>query len=65
MIANLAEYQLGRGELQLPSERLVRLQKGHLLGEKGLTKAGIRMPIARLHEWRAVFEGSEEARHTP
>jgi hypothetical protein len=33
-------------------------------GVKGFTKAGIRKMIARLHEELALYEGSEEARHS-
>ncbi len=45
-------------------ERLERLKKSHPIGSKGFTKAGIHKMIARLHEELAVYEGSEEARHS-
>jgi hypothetical protein len=62
VISSLAEYEKAREELLL-QERLQRLEQTHPLGSKGFTKAGIRKPIARLHEELAVYEGSEEARH--
>jgi len=48
---------------RLPSDSV--LQRGHPIGEKGFTKAGIRKLIARLNEELAVFEGGEEARSSP
>jgi prefoldin subunit 5 len=62
MIANLADYQKAKEELQSLEERLARLQQAEPIGSKGFTKAGVRKMIARLHEELAVFEGSEEAR---
>lgn len=64
MIANLTEYQKAQEEVRLLEERLERLQQSHPVGSKGFTKAGIRKMIARLHEELAVYEGSEEARHS-
>lgn len=64
MIANPTEYQKAQEEICQLEERLTRLQKAHPIGSKGFTKAGIRKMIARLHEDLAVYEGSEEARHT-
>jgi hypothetical protein len=54
MIANAEQYQKAQDELQLLEDRLHRLQQSYPLGEKGLTKAGIRKMIARLHEELAV-----------
>ena len=39
-----------------------RLQLDHPVPAKGLTKAGIRKMIARLHEELAVYEGSQEVK---
>ena len=64
MITNATEYGKAQEELRLLEERLDRLQRAHPIGSKGFTKAGIRKMIARLHEELAVYEGSEEARHT-
>jgi hypothetical protein len=64
MIANSTEYQKTQEELRALEERLSRLQRIHPIGSKGFTKAGIRKMIARLHEELALFEGSEEARHS-
>jgi hypothetical protein len=58
MITNALEYQKALEELRVLEERLQRLQASHPNGSKGLTKAGVRKLIARLHEELAVFEGS-------
>lgn len=62
MIANTTEYEKAREELESLEDRLHKLEQSHPVGSKGLTKAGIRKMIARLHEELALFEGSEEAR---
>jgi predicted outer membrane protein len=64
MIANLTEYQKAEEELRILQQRLEQLQKAHPLGTKGFTKAGIRKMIAQLQEELAIYEGSEEARHS-
>jgi hypothetical protein len=64
MIANTTEYQKAQEEIHALEERLARLQQAHPVGSKGFTKAGIRKMIARLHEELAVYEGSEESRHS-
>ena len=64
MIANPIEYRKAQEELSALEERLERLQQAHPIGSKGFTKAGIHKMIARLHEELAVFEGSEESRHS-
>jgi len=64
MIFNLTEYEKAQEEMRILEERLERLQQTHPIGSKRFTKAGIRKMIARLHEELAVFEGSEEARHS-
>lgn len=63
MIANATEYQKAQDEIRSLEQRLDRLQQDHP-GSRGFTKAGIRKLIARLHEELAVFEGTEESRHT-
>jgi len=60
MITNANEYQKAQEELRHLEERLHLLQQSHPMGSKGLTKAGIRKLIARLHEELAVYEGSQE-----
>jgi hypothetical protein len=64
MIANLEEYQKAQNELQHLEDWLKRLQQEHPLPAKGLTKAGIRKMIARLHEELALYEGGREFEHT-
>ena len=64
MIFNLTEYEKAQEEMRILEVRLERLQQTHPIGSKGFTKAGIHKMIARLHEELAVFEGSEEARHS-
>ena len=41
-------------------EWLPRLQREHPAPSHGLSKAGIRKMIARLHEELAVYEGTQE-----
>ena len=62
MIANTIDYEKANEELRDLEARLAGLQQAHPIGSKGLTKAGIRKIIARLHEEMAVYEGSEEAK---
>lgn len=62
MISNAQEYDKAQEELRHLEDWLARLQREHPVPEKGLTKAGIRKMIARLHEELAVYEGSEEVR---
>lgn len=64
MIANATEYRKAQDELLSLEERLQRLQQASPAGSKGFTKVGIRKLIARLHEELAVYEVSEEARHS-
>ena len=64
MIANVAEYQRAQEELATLEERLEQMRRDYPLGSKGFTKAGIRKMIARLQEELAVFEGSEESKHS-
>lgn len=67
MINNPLEYERAQEELRDLTARLDRLAATHPSGtssgaEKGLTKAGVRKMIARLHEELAVYEGSQELR---
>lgn len=64
MISNATEYEKAQDEIRILEERLRRLQEACPIGSKGFTKAGIRKMIARLQEELALFEGSEEARHS-
>lgn len=60
MIGNPVEYQKAKDELQHLEQWLAQLQRDHPVPSKGLTKAGIRKMIAKLHEQLAVYEGSGE-----
>jgi hypothetical protein len=60
MIQTVEEYQKAQDELRHLENWLQRLQQEHPVPAKGLTKAGIRKLIARLHEELAVYEGSRE-----
>lgn len=62
MISNAQEYQRAQEELRHLEDWLARLQREHPVPNKGLTKAGIRKMIARLHEELAIYEGSEEVK---
>jgi hypothetical protein len=64
MIASPIEYERAREEIKLLEERLARMEQAHPAGSMGLTKAGIRKLIARLHEELAVYEGTEDFRHS-
>ena len=58
MIKAMNEYQEACKELRFLEAWLSRLQKEHPGSGKGLTKAGIRKMIARLHEELGAFEAS-------
>lgn len=60
MIANAQEYEAAKQELVHLEDWLSRLQREHAAPSHGLSKAGIRKMIARLHEELAVYEGSQE-----
>lgn len=62
MISSEIEYESAKNELQHVQAWLDRLQREHPHPEKGLTKAGLRKMIARLHEELAVYEGTQETR---
>ncbi len=60
MISDSSQYEKAQAELQSLEDWLARLQQEHPNPAKGLTKAGLRKMIARLHEELAVYEGSQE-----
>ena len=60
MIQTTEEYQKTQEELRHLEGWLAQLQRDHPVPARGLTKAGIRKMIARLHEELAVYEGSQE-----
>ena len=57
MIASAVEYAKAQDELAHLEKWLARLQSETPLPAKGMTKAGIRKMIARIHEELAVNEG--------
>jgi hypothetical protein len=63
MIQTLEHYQKAQDELRHLESWLQKLQQEHPLPSKGLTKAGVRKMISRLHEELAVFVGSQEVNH--
>jgi hypothetical protein len=65
MIANAQEYEIACKELKDLEDRLTRLRTDYPGHEKGLTKAGVRKLIARLHEELAVFEGHRQVEQEP
>ena len=60
MISDSIQYDKAQAELLHLENWLARLRREHPNPSKGLTKAGIRKMIARLHEELAEYEGSEE-----
>ncbi len=60
MIQNETDYRKAKQELEHMENWLARVERDYELAEKGLTKAGIRKMIARLHEELAQFEGTVE-----
>ena len=60
MIGTAQEYDQAKAELQQLERWLARLQEESPLPAKGMTKAGIRKMIARLHEELGVYKGSRE-----
>ena len=57
MISNAIEYQKATEELKYLEAWLARLQVEHTGPAHGLTKAGIRKMISRLHEELGCYEG--------
>jgi hypothetical protein len=60
VIANAIEYEKARDELRHLEQWLDRLLNEHPVPSKGLTKAGVRKMISRLHEELAIYEGQQE-----
>jgi hypothetical protein len=60
MISDANGYEKAQAELHDLEDWLARLQQEHPNASKGLTKAGIRKMISRLHEELGVYEGSQE-----
>jgi hypothetical protein len=60
VITDGIQYDKAREELRYLEAWLERLHDESPGGEKGLTKAGIRKMIARLHEELAVYEGGRQ-----
>jgi len=60
MISDANQYQKAQEELRELEDWLAQLHREHPNPAKGLTKAGLRKMIARLHEELAVYEGSQE-----
>ena len=65
MITNAVEYEKACGELDKLQARLDELRRANPGLEKGLTKAGIRKMIARLHEEIGIYEGTREFEKSP
>jgi hypothetical protein len=62
MISSAQEYDAAQDELRLLEDWLSRLQREHPAPSYGLSKAGVRKMIARLHEELAIYEGTQEVR---
>lgn len=60
MILTSDEYEAAKNELSHLEDWLSRLQREHQAASHGLSKAGIRKMIARLHEELAIYEGGQE-----
>jgi len=60
MISSAQEYESAKEELSHLEQWLSRLQREHPAPSQGLSNAGIRKMIARLHEELALYEGSQE-----
>jgi hypothetical protein len=60
MIETVDQYTKAQDELRSLEARLQRLQVDFPAPAKGLTKAGVRKMIARLHEELAIYEGGRE-----
>jgi hypothetical protein len=60
VITNAIEYQKAQDELEHLEGWLKRMEREHPLPDMGLSKAGIRKMIARLHEELGAYEGTLE-----
>jgi hypothetical protein len=65
MIETVLDYEKAREELASLESWLADLCRLHPGPVKGLTKAGVRKMIARLHEELAVYEGNREFETDP
>jgi len=59
MIQNEQEYQVVRAQLRDLESWLERLEQTDRSSDSGLTKAGIRKMMARLHEELGFYEGMQ------
>lgn len=64
MIENAVQYEKAQEELKYLENWLGRLQRESPGPEKGLTKAGIRTMIARLHRELGEYEAGLEVERT-
>ena len=62
MISSAQEYESAKDELTHLEQWLSRLHQEHPAPSHGLSKAGVRKMIARLHEELAVYEGTQEVK---
>jgi hypothetical protein len=62
MISSTEEYEIAKDELTHLEQWLARLQLENPAPQMGLSKAGVRKMIARLHEELALYEGSQEVK---
>ena len=62
MISSAQEYESAKEEFSYLEQWLARLLDEHPVPSHGLSKAGIRKMIARLHEELAFYEGSQEVK---
>jgi hypothetical protein len=62
MILSAQEYEAAKEELIQLEQWLARLQADHPAPSHGLSKAGVRKMIARLHEEPAIYEGTQEVK---
>ena len=60
MITDREQYQKALEELAELQQWLETLSREAPVAEKGMTKAGIRKLLAKLHEELAVYEGGQE-----
>lgn len=60
MITNAMEYQKAQEELVHLEEWLKRMEREHPLPDMGLSKAGIRKMLSRLHEELGEYEATRE-----
>lgn len=61
MIQSEREYERACDELRCLEERLATISRDQPASHKGLTRAGLRKLISRLHEELGVYEGTRES----